>query len=72
MKVYACECMHACECRIRMTMNNFTEVQCRRKPQTSDERTCNVDRITYLQRKHGSRPQLLIANEIVDIIYTSS
>lgn len=53
-------------------MNNFTEVQSRRKPQTSYERTYNVDRITYLQRKHGSRPQLLIANEIVDIIYTSS
>lgn len=39
-------------------------------PQTWDEETYNVDRIIYLQRKHGSRPQLLIANETVDIIYT--
>lgn len=69
MKVYACECMHACERNIRMTMNNFTEVQCR---QTSHRATYNVHRIMYLERKDGSRPQLLIANEIVHIIYTGS
>lgn len=49
-----------------MTMNNFTEVQ------SYNLRTYNVDGIMYLQRKHGSRPQLLIADEIVRIIYTSS
>lgn len=65
MKVYACECMHACERNIRMTMNNFTEVQCR---QTSHRATYNVHRIMYLERKDGSR---LAHNVSSKTIFTS-